>query len=401
MRCLPLFWLAGTLTAQTPLGLEEAVATAIRQHPVLQASEQRIRGAEGFRRQAGLFLNPRLVLQTENTRPYGPFVWLRDTDNFAYLQQTFETGGKRERRVDFASAGQRRAELERELIERQIANRVKQAYWQAAGAGLALRLLEQDAARFEEIIQYHQVRVTEGAIAEVDLIRVRVEGGRLAVSRNTASLDAERTRIALQREMAATAFPAVVLTTPLEPLPEVPPIDMAEVLDRRPEVRIARQTVEQARANLRLQQAQAKPNVDALFGYKRATGFDSMIGGMQVDLPFTNRNQGNIAAAVSEIRASESALAATEALVRAEVEAAQREVEIRRRQLGGQLAVMREQAAEAARIAEASYREGATDLLRFLDAQRLRIETQLLYTRTLAEYRQSFAVLEAALGVAP
>lgn len=346
-------------------------------------------------------LNPRLILQSENTRPYGPFVWLRDTDNFAYLQQTFETGGKRERRVDLAAAAQHRAELERELIERQIANRVKQAYWQAAGAHLALQLLEQDAARFEEIIHYHQVRVTEGAIAEVDLIRVRVEGGRLAVSRNTASLDAERARIALQREMAATSFPAVDLATPLEPLPDLPQINLTEIVDRRPEVRIARQMVEQARANLRLQQAQAKPNVDALFGYKRTAGFDTMLGGMQVDLPFANRNQGNIAAAVSDIRAAESSLAATEALVRAEVEAARREVEIRRQQLGGQLRAMREQAAEAARIAEASYREGATDLLRFLDAQRLRIETQLLYTRTLAEYRQSYAVLEAALGVAP
>ncbi len=377
------------------------MATALRQHPVLQTSEQRIRVAEGFRRQAGLMLNPRLILQSENTRPYGPFVWLRDTDNFAYLQQTFETGGKRDRRVELATAGQRRAELERQLIERQIANRVKQAYWQAAGAHLALQLLDQDAARFEEIIRYHQARVTEGAIAEVDLIRVRVEGGRLAVSRNAASLDAERARIALQREMAAVEFPAVTLTSPLEPLPEMPVVNLAEIIDQRPEVRIARQTVEQARANLRLQQAQSKPNVDALFGYKRTAGFDTMLGGMQVDLPFANRNQGNIAAAVSEIRAAESSLAATEALVRAEVEAARREVEIRRSQLGGQLHAMREQAAEAARIAEASYREGATDLLRFLDAQRLRIETQLLYTRTLAEYRQSYAVLEAASGVAP
>lgn len=401
MRVTPLLWVAGSLAAQTPLTLQDAVATALRQHPVLQASEQRIRVAEGFRRQAALMLNPRLILQSENTRPYGPFVWLRDTDNFAYLQQTFETGGKRERRVDLASANQHRAELERELIERQIANRVKQAYWQAAGAHAALQLLEQDAARFEEVIKYHQVRVAEGAIAEVDLIRVRVESGRLAVSRNTASLDAERTRIALQREMAATAFPAVELTSPLEPLPDLPEINLTEIVDRRPEVRISRQMVEQARANHRLQQAQSKPNVDALFGYKRTGGMDTMLGGMQVDLPFANRNQGNISAAVSEIRAAESSLAATEALVRAEVEAARREVEIRRRQLGGQLAAMREQAAEAARIAEASYREGATDLLRFLDAQRLRIETQLLYTRTLAEYRQSYAVLEAALGVAP
>jgi outer membrane protein TolC len=126
-----------------------------------------------------------------------------------------------------------------------------------------------------------------------------------------------------------------------------------------------------------------------------------MLGGVQVDLPFLNRNQGNIAAATAEIRAAESALAATEALVRAEVNAARREYEIRRRQIGESLRDMRQRADDAARIAEAAYREGGADLLRLLDAERLRIETQLLYFQSLAGYRQSIAALETALGVEP
>jgi len=126
-----------------------------------------------------------------------------------------------------------------------------------------------------------------------------------------------------------------------------------------------------------------------------------MVGGFQMDLPFRNRNQGNIAAAASDIRAAEASLAATEALVRAEVNAAQREVEIRRRQIGDSIRTMRQQADETARIAEAAYREGGTDLLRLLDAQRLRIEMQLFYYRALADYRQSIVALETALGVMP
>lgn len=391
--------LAHPANAQTALSLHDAIAQALENNPTIQASNERIATAQGLRQQAGLMLNPKLILQTENTRPQGPFVFPRDTDNFAYLQQIFETAGKREKRTEAASAAVRRAELERELVRRQLVVRVKSAYWQAVGAKLAERLLAEDIQSFRHIIEYHENRVKEGAMAEVDLIRVRLEGERLEIALNNATLEAERARINLFREMGKTQFPEVTLTEQLEPLPERPSVPIEQVLQDRPEMRLARQIVDQAKASLTLQHANAKPNVEVLFGYKRATGFDSMIGGVQVDLPFTNRNQGNIAAATAEIRFAESALAATDSLVRAEVMAAERDYLIRRRQVGDFLKGMRTKADEAARIAEAAYREGGADLLRLLDAQRLRIETQLMYFRALTEFRQSIAALEAALGV--
>lgn len=404
LRLFPVI-LCVTAAAQTHLTLRDAVTTAIKDHPLLQAGTERIGAAEGLRRQAGFMPNPRLILQSENARPYGnpAFVYWRDADNFAYLQQTFETAGKRDRRVDLAGAHVRRAELERELLERQIAGRVKQAYWYAVGARRAEELLTEDLKNFQRIIEYHEVRVKEGAMAEADLIRVRLERERLLITLNSTKLEAERARIHLYREMGQTQFPAVQLVDGLEPLadPAGSAADTAQALERRPELRLARQFVEVSRNSLRLQQVSGKPNVDVLFGYKRTSGFDTMLGGVQVDLPFHNRNQGNIAAATSELKAAESSLAATEALVKAEIEAAQRDYELRRRQVSDSFNSLRSQADESARIADAAYREGGTDLLRFLDAQRIRIETQLLYFRALTDYQQSVVALDIALGVTP
>jgi cobalt-zinc-cadmium efflux system outer membrane protein len=318
------------------------------------------------------------------------------------LQQTLETAGKRERRVDVAAANITRAQLERELTERQIATRVKQAYWLALGAQRAVELLAQDTKSFAGIIEYHVIRVREGAMAEADLIRVKLEGQRLELALNSARLDAERFRIHLFREMGRKEFPTIRFAEQLEMLPVLPDAtDIPAALDRRPEVRLARQIIAVARSNSRLQQSGAKPNVEVLFGYKRTAGFDTMLGGFQMDLPFHNRNQGNIAAAVAEIRMAESTLAATEALVKAEIEAAARDAQLRQRQAGEAIQTMRTQADEAARIAEAAYREGGADLLRLIDAQRLRTETQLLHARILAEFHQSISALESALGVNP
>ena len=60
---------------------------------------------------------------------------------------------------------------------------------------------------------------------------------------------------------------------------------------------------------------------------------------------------------------------------------------------------MRSQADDSQRIADAAYRAGGFELLRLLDAERARIETQVLYYQTLAEYQQAVAALETALGV--
>ena len=57
-----------------------------------------------------------------------------------------------------------------------------------------------------------------------------------------------------------------------------------------------------------------------------------------------------------------------------------------------------DQAEESLRISLAAYQEGATDLLRLLDAQRSRNETRLLQTQAEMSYRIGLVELEAAVG---
>lgn len=396
--------LPAAATAQSPLSLREAVDQALAAHPLLAASSGRIAATEGLRRQAALAPNPRLILQNENYRPYwqSPIRFWYETDSFVYFQQTLETAGKRDRRTELAAAGAERAKLERELLSQQIGTRVKLAYWNAAGARETYRLLEQSRVNFRQVVEYNEIRVKEGAIAEADLLRVRLEAERMEVTANAALLEAQRARIGLFRDMGRSEFPEVTFAERLDdPAPPALAADPALALANRPEIRLAQTVAGQARANLRLQQSAATPNMDLLLGYKRTLGQNAMIGGLHFDLPMFNRNQGNLEAAGADIRAAEANIAATEALVRAEVDAARVDLDIRRRQITQVLRPMLGQAGESANIARAAYREGGADLLRLLDAERIRLETEVSYVRALAEYRQSVAALEAAMGIAP
>lgn len=396
MCALPLA--AGTLTVR------EAVERALASHPALGVAAERVAALEGLRQQAALRLNPRFIFQTENLRGWQSpeFRFGTQTDTFAYLQQTLETAGKRERRTELAEANRRRGDLERELLRRQIAARVKAAYWHAAAAQRLLSVWEEAVANFEQVVQFHEARVREGAMAEVDLIRVQVERERLSIQAVAARMEAERTRIALYREMGQTEIGTDTLADTLEAAPTAPPVaDAARALENRMEMEAARQEEIAARSNVRLQQATARPNLEVLGGYKRSGPLDTLIAGVQVDLPFLNRNQGAIASAEAGVRAAQRYREVQEAAIRAEVKLAEAEVNARLRQVRDSLGPLRSRAAESSRIAQAAYREGGTDLLRLLDAERVRLDAEALYFRTWAEYHQAVIALEIAMGVFP
>jgi cobalt-zinc-cadmium efflux system outer membrane protein len=394
---------ARALFGQASLTLADAVSQALADHPQLAVAAARVSVAEGFRRQAGLAPNPRLILQSENTRFPGspPFAIPQDRDSYAFLAQTFETGGKRGGRVALATENIRRSDLDLQLERQQIASRVSTAYWMAAGASGYRDLLREAVSSFDRTVQFHRDRVREGAAPEVDLLRIEVEQDRLITLERTAAQDAERTRIALFREMGKTDFPVVTFGDDLEQRRPVALLAMDQVLEQRVEMKLARESVEQGRANLRLQQSNALPDPDVHLGYKRTAGTDTLYAAVQIPLPVRNRNQGQIEAAAAEIKAAESSVVATEAAIRSEVESARKDYDARRSLLEDTLQPMRDHANEVSRIVDAAYREAGTDILRLLDAERIRIDTELLYVRTLSEFQQSAVALETAQGNLP
>lgn len=347
--------------------------------------------------------NPRIFFQTENWRAWSSpgFSPANSADTYLYLSQPVETGGKRAQRTAVAEAQVERARLERELVELQVVTAVKQAYWAASAAARIHAEAVASVSNFSGVLVYHENRVREGAMAEADLIKVRLEYERLQIAANSAELAATRARIELFRAMGQ-ADDAHAALTDLAEAPATPPAaDLERALANRPEMKLARQGREAAQAAVRLQRSLARPDVDVVAGYKQTSGSPTVLAGVQWTLPVNNRNQGNISAAEAAVRIAESEIAAQAALVRAEVAAAAAEVSMRRRQVTESLPRLREHASESARIALAAYREGGSDLLRLLDAERVRIEVETLYQRTLGEYRQSIAALEAALGVNP
>jgi cobalt-zinc-cadmium efflux system outer membrane protein len=396
------------LADEAELSLGSALDRARMRNPQVAIARARVSEAEGMREQAGLIPNPSLYASSENT-PLGgsqPFTFGNDTDDYVYLTEKIELGGKRSRRVAFASERVTQMSIQSEVAMRQLMARVATAYWMAAGSAALDLLYKRQVNTLDDIVEYNHARAQKGATAEADLIRIELESDRLKAQATLAAQQARRSLIALYREMGATAFPdSVVFTERLDDLAEIRPPDLETVLRERPEMRAAREGLKQAEANLDLQRANAVPDPQLMAGYKRFsgsgqyTGQNTLFFGFQMPLPIFDRNQGQIAAAQAQVLGAKDAVADQEIAIRAEVESALSDYGSRREALLKVLPQMAHQAAESDQIAEGAYRLGGADILRFLDASRMDIETQVLFVQTLIDYHTSVVNVELVTGV--
>jgi outer membrane protein TolC len=392
--------------AQSGLSLQEAVDKALEARASLKAEAERISEAQAVKKQAGLIANPVLQLENQNLRPGQTYA--RDVDSYAFLTQPLDVLGKRKQRIAVAEEEVSRTQTGYEQMKLQIVQSVRLAYWEARGAQEKRDLLKATVENFQKIIDYQSAQLSVGAISEQDLLRVQLEGERLKIATNLAVIEATRARVQLLREMGQIEFPEVSLTEPLDADDFViEPIDIAQVLAQRIEIKLANAAVEEAQARAQLQNVSARPDLNILYGYKRTqlvdatTGVNTAIAGLQITLPITDRNQGNRAAAAAELRRQQQLLAATEADVRADYFGALTAYQLRRNEVIDTLQPLREHAKTISEIAQAVYAQGGTDLLRLLDAERARLDAELAYVQGMAEYQQSISNLQAAEGVTP
>ncbi|MDX6457984.1 MAG: outer membrane protein heavy metal efflux system [Acidobacteriaceae bacterium] len=382
------------------LSLRDAITSAINKRPELQAAAQVEASTAQLRRQAGFIPNPRLFYQSENLRPGVDFT--QGVDTYAYATEVLEVSGRRGARIATADSAVNRSQLTFEQQKRSIELRVAQTYWDTLRLQYLRLLAEQSVGYYREILDYNEKRFNEGKIAAADLLRVRLEEARAEGNTESSRLAEAEAKQRLAREMGLATAGNWRLSESFELLSEANNPDSADSPQNdRIEVKLAQQAIDTARANLRTQKAQGRPDVDALFGYKRTAGFNTMIAGFQMNLPIFDRNQAAVAAARFEVEANRSTLSAVEHQNASDLALARMSYETWKRQVTDRYRPLLDQAVDIANISRAAYREGGTDLLRLLDAERLRVDTQSAWVEALGNYHQSVLSLEYAEGLEP
>jgi len=392
----------------TALTLSNCIDRALANHPLLKAAQTRVLGAEEFSRFVGARPNPTVTVQTENWRAWQQpsFSLSRDLDLFVYGTQRLETAGKAARRRELAERQAGVAQTEIDVIRRQLRTEIMRTYWTALHAQNLLEILAENRADLDQLVTYTSTRVREGFAAESELIRVRLEQQTLIGQEAATGLSLERAKLDLLKAMGETSFELnfrlILPDSAASPLMAFTLDQLrAEALKTRPELIRLRAKVEAERANLNLQQANAKPDWEVSAGYKRTGGFNTYITYVTVPLPFFNKNRAEIGRAAAQINSAEQELLAEENYIRAEIESAHRATQKLAERLTEMQKDFLKQADQSRDIALVAYREGAADLYKLLETQRARNEARLLYYRTLQELQVSIAELALTVGGEP
>lgn len=403
MRLLLALFLPVLAAAQAPpdpLTLEQALQTAAQNRLEGLAAEYAVEAQQGAVRQASRAPNPVLMFQSENWRTGDDFSASRDLDLFAFVSQQIETGGKRRLRTEAAEADTRISQAEREVLRWRIDSQVAVAWWTAYRAQQETALIEQSLAAAEELVQYHEIRLREGAGPEVDVIKVRVELEKERRRLAEAQVAERDAKFRLLAEMGSEMSADFRIAPGEESLADSE-ISVASALSNRPDLLLARRIAERDDALTEVQRAHATPDITPYFGYKRTGGINTLIGGVSIPLPVRDRNGGAIAHAAAQANRQRQLVRAAEMRVRAEVEAALAAQRSRREIAQSLETGLVADATQSHEIALAAYREGGVELLYVIDALRTLNEAKLLQLQAQFDFQLSRAQTLIAAGASP
>lgn len=362
-----------TRMTSDPLPLPEALALVIRHNPDLAAAALDAKAIEGRVLQAGLKPNPELSTEFENFAGTGSVGVVHSLELTVQLAQRFELGGKRSRRTEAAEAERLEAEREQQLRQADVLAGAARSFYEVLAAQQRLANREELAGLAEKIHATVSDRVSAGKVAPVEEIRASVAAAsaRLEVEKTRRELAAARDRLAALWGSPAAGFQRVAGSFRI---PDPPPGSDRAVPqpDRSPDL-LRLDAEERARqAALERELADGKPDLTLSGGFRWLNEYrdGALVAGLSIPLTWNDKRQGAIAEARVRLDQTRALRLAEQNRLRAALTQSRQDYENAR-----QTALSLEQSVlpaawSAFETVQEGYRQGKTDYLDVLDAQR-------------------------------
>ena len=382
------------------LTLQRVTEMYIQNNLELQAARYRLERTMADRIAARLRPNPGFTMGADNLPISGPTSFGRLYEVGVTYSETIELGGKRGLREKAADQTISAAEAQFEDTMRRGVAEVKRLYYDALLARYNVEVAAENGQTFEQLVQFNLTRFEEGAIPELDLIKVRLERMKFESSIRQAELTLRQATIRLLTKLREPARAGASVTGELDFRVVNLDIDALRqsALTERPDVRAASREIDAANARIELERARAKPDITPFAGYKRVARDNTVLFGVNIPLKVRDRNQAGVARAEADVKTAQVQLELVRNNALAEVEVAYEAFQTSRQLVQTFQNELLGQAEESRTITLAAYEEGGIELLPVLDAQRTRAEVRQQYFKTLFDYHASLVDLELAVG---
>lgn len=307
--------LISRLNAQDTLRvtLEQVQSKFIDQNLDLIAQRYNMDAGEAMVKQARLFSNPSFSMSRELYS--GEKKKFFDTGSNAeyslQVQQLFSIAGKRHNEIAMAKLGYDVSRFSYMDLMRSLKYQLSSSFYQLYFNQQSLSLFSSEEKSISSIIAVYKEQKKRGNVSEKDLLRMIA----LQESLQHQRLDVENQIENLQHDLNILLRTSNKVYLPFlvegwekrmvgQPLPSLGAL-IDSVAAIRPDVKIMQTNLKMAEQNVRLQKSLAVPDIAIGSSYDRIGGPSKQFVGISAsfDLPFFNRNQGNISSAKATMKA--------------------------------------------------------------------------------------------------
>lgn len=320
------------------------------------------------------------------------------------LDQPFEVGLKRSKRIEVARGEETLNDLDTEALARQVRHKVRDAFYNVLLARAHSQQANEALKLTQRLQQIANDRFSVGDVPQLEVLQAQLEVSRAEVDY----------KVLVQQEKTARSQLAAFLNLPeasvgelegaINDLPLLPDatdlMQKARASNTDIQRTMQQRTIENSR--LSLFKWQRVPNLDLQGGVDLDAPPDFQIGGraqLAITLPIFSRNQGEIAQSNANLHVLDLSLAASRRTVDGTVEAAYLDAAAKR----SQAELYRDNLVPATirleNMTEESYRAGKSNVLVVIDAQRRTNDLQRAYLDSLFSFQAAFSNLEEIVGV--
>ena len=381
--------------------LEDFEAMAVQRNPTLAQADAAIRAAEGRQRQAGLFPNPVAGYYVEEFVFRSPG---ETAEHGAFIEQTIPLGGKLSKARNVFARERDQAVIQAEAQRLRVTNSIRLLYYETLGAQRLVELRWNLSQLAQEAVEITRELANIGQADRPDQLEIEIEFERADIEWLSAQNDWLRAWKTLAAMVGNPDLPPARLGG--NPEDDLGPLNETQLLEtllqQSPDVRVARASVERARAVVARERAQRVPDlflrgglgynlerfepvVPAHSGERKGLSGRLEVG---VNVPIFNRNQGGIAAAEAEMAIAEGDLNRLQLMLRTRFASSFREYRSAQQLAERYRTRVIPRARQAYEMYLANFRQMAAAYPQVLIAQRTLFQVEVEYAKALVQLRE-------------
>lgn len=387
------------------LSLQDALKTARGNNLQLKAAKFNINIAEADVVTASLRPNLQLNNQSlqmmasdhykANTQWYNPAnrqVWWQ-------LTKTLQIAGQRANKIDFAQKNTDVNKAGYAETERTMFADVATKWLEVWNAQRNLKLINYARQNVDSVVIINKVRLKNQVVTETDFYRTQLLSKQYTLQYTTAKQELNNKVKELMLALGTTDSISVKND---EVFPPAVTQSFKELLDQaskeRTDLKLAVSQMAASESNIKLQKSMAIPQPQAGLIYNPQNTVPYAGVYVTIDLPFFDRNQGEIKKSQYLKQQAEQQYTAVQQQVNTELSTAYNSYRTQQQNIEGYKAVLK-QSSDILSNVKYAYLKGGTTVIDFLEAQRSWLDVQQQYNDALYLYHQSYIQLLYSTGL--